>query len=600
MSDFYNKYPYTDFHELNLDWVLKTVKDDKERLDETVSDYTQFKQDITEQQETFEGDMTRWKDGVDTDLADWKRDTNNDLDRWKTDTHNDFQGQIDDMDHAWDDFLDNYSRTFGILNSYGSSTVDAISQAKATDIKNKIDELIMYHLSDYLMDGEFEQGSYASDGSPVNATYRIRTRDVISKSYPITLVPKTGWRISLNLYSSGVWTENVAFTTDPYELSAGQEFTLVIARTTEDISENAHIYEFIGGINAQSLTAPAIKMENVENAINKFIPKDSRFALGAMDFSRGSLASDGSYNSLVPYRICNPNILQYDDAMNIICNEGNFSTSIAYFDASDNLTNYIPFSPDDKYVAPGQKFRLCIRRNVEDISEMANNRVYLAGIKVTVLSAPYVPLSSLMNVNGKIINFLGDSYVANHNDSFSSSWCYKFASKHKMVGRNYGANGTSITPSSDGGTNGSISERAAVMASADYIVVIGGKNDYNLQIPLATFKTAVENLIIYLVTNFMPSQICFFTPWKVSEQTEVDVGNTAQTIPLFDYIDTIKEVCAEYGVACYDTANSGIYTWSAGFRHTYFQGDNDISHLNSDGHDLFLPRAEKFLMTVLQ
>lgn len=24
---FFNKYPYTDFHELNLDWVLKTVKD---------------------------------------------------------------------------------------------------------------------------------------------------------------------------------------------------------------------------------------------------------------------------------------------------------------------------------------------------------------------------------------------------------------------------------------------------------------------------------------------------------------------------------------------------------------------------------------------
>ena len=25
--EFFNKYPYTDFHELNLDWVLKTVKD---------------------------------------------------------------------------------------------------------------------------------------------------------------------------------------------------------------------------------------------------------------------------------------------------------------------------------------------------------------------------------------------------------------------------------------------------------------------------------------------------------------------------------------------------------------------------------------------
>ena len=27
MLNFFNKYPYTDFHELNLDWVLKTVKD---------------------------------------------------------------------------------------------------------------------------------------------------------------------------------------------------------------------------------------------------------------------------------------------------------------------------------------------------------------------------------------------------------------------------------------------------------------------------------------------------------------------------------------------------------------------------------------------
>ena len=26
MPNFYNKYPYTDFHELNLDWVLETIR----------------------------------------------------------------------------------------------------------------------------------------------------------------------------------------------------------------------------------------------------------------------------------------------------------------------------------------------------------------------------------------------------------------------------------------------------------------------------------------------------------------------------------------------------------------------------------------------
>ena len=36
MSDFYNKYPYTDFHELNLDWILKTVRN----MEETLSTFT--------------------------------------------------------------------------------------------------------------------------------------------------------------------------------------------------------------------------------------------------------------------------------------------------------------------------------------------------------------------------------------------------------------------------------------------------------------------------------------------------------------------------------------------------------------------------------
>lgn len=30
---FNNKYPYTDFHQLNLDWILKTVTDAKNTLD---------------------------------------------------------------------------------------------------------------------------------------------------------------------------------------------------------------------------------------------------------------------------------------------------------------------------------------------------------------------------------------------------------------------------------------------------------------------------------------------------------------------------------------------------------------------------------------
>ena len=41
----YNEYPYTDFHELNLDWFLaefKQVHDHVDDLDATVTEFTQF------------------------------------------------------------------------------------------------------------------------------------------------------------------------------------------------------------------------------------------------------------------------------------------------------------------------------------------------------------------------------------------------------------------------------------------------------------------------------------------------------------------------------------------------------------------------------
>lgn len=40
MSDFFNKYPYTDFHELNLDWIIKRVKKLTEDWIQTAADWT--------------------------------------------------------------------------------------------------------------------------------------------------------------------------------------------------------------------------------------------------------------------------------------------------------------------------------------------------------------------------------------------------------------------------------------------------------------------------------------------------------------------------------------------------------------------------------
>lgn len=63
----WNKFPYTNFHELNLDWFIKKF------------------QEIFDQWATLYQTMLEWKADTDQDLANWKRDTLAALDQWEDD-----------------------------------------------------------------------------------------------------------------------------------------------------------------------------------------------------------------------------------------------------------------------------------------------------------------------------------------------------------------------------------------------------------------------------------------------------------------------------------------------------------------------------------
>ena len=194
----------------------------------------------------------------------------------------------------------------------------------------------------------------------------------------------------------------------------------------------------------------------------------------------------------------------------------------------------------------------------------------------------------------KKIGFIGDSYVRNHREPVENTWHYKFAKKHGMEYYNYGRNGNCIALDLKQWGTGMYQRYKDMRDDLDYIVVIAGHNDASRgrldSIGIDTFKQRLSVLCEGLIEKYPHGKIFFFTPWTCDDF----VGSPRQRV-----VDAMIEVVGNYGIPVFDAArHSNIFVRSEQFRKIYFQGGKgtDTAHLNSRGHDRFLPVAEHFLM----
>lgn len=228
-----------------------------------------------------------------------------------------------------------------------------------------------------------------------------------------------------------------------------------------------------------------------------------------------------------------------------------------------------------------------------------NRSFYLFPIGAMLKTKPSSQFATLVRIaatrsqlDGKSINVIGDSYVANHHRPVSETWHYKIAQRHHMTYRNYGINGNSIAfDRTAQGYGRSVLQRYAEMNdSADYVLVIAGHNDAHLigdsRDSLRMFCDSLSTLCAGLKAKFPHSKIAFVTPWNVDHAGFQQVQRA------------IKDVCRQYGFAVLDAATtSGILVNDDEFRSRYFQnnGKGDHAHLNDKGHDLLVEWGERFL-----
>lgn len=194
---------------------------------------------------------------------------------------------------------------------------------------------------------------------------------------------------------------------------------------------------------------------------------------------------------------------------------------------------------------------------------------------------------------------LGDSYFGGSALGPTLVWPTLLAKKYNMTYTNYGVGGT-LMAQKDGKTN-FITDRWQQMsaASANIILVNGGRNDYNNNVPigvdndtsLKTFKGALNNLIDNLKKKYPNAMLVFVAPWNFSGTNNLGLRSN-------DYRDAMKKICELKGVCFFDAHDpelSHVDMTSEAFRKEYCLASSDVSHLNEAGHRLVLEYFERFI-----
>lgn len=235
----WDNYPYTNFHELNLDYFINKFKEIFDEWADLYNTLTTWKDTTTTELETWKtqtendiitwenniiSDLNIWKSTTETNISSWETATLNALDAWKTATTAIFEAiRVEAAENAT---AAANSATTAATAKTAAETAQAAAEAAAAsvtasaaqittnandiaDIKNGV--VFVGYSNNFVWDN----GNISSSGTNnnTNAQYRVRTRGFIQDDNIEMLRCPQDTMFVIHMYSSdsvsnwvGVWT----------------------------------------------------------------------------------------------------------------------------------------------------------------------------------------------------------------------------------------------------------------------------------------------------------------------------------------------------------------------------------------------------------
>lgn len=201
-------------------------------------------------------------------------------------------------------------------------------------------------------------------------------------------------------------------------------------------------------------------------------------------------------------------------------------------------------------------------------------------------------------LEGKTVNFIGDSLFAGHSLGKNYTWPELMLGKYYMQGENHGISGCTLSACEDG--QNPIISRFEKLPDNDPDIVIfeGGRNDYNKNSDIgtidcldpATYLGAISMLVSGLREKYPNALIIAVTFWKANGRL-----NSGGKL-CGEYTAAMLDACEKLGVPIIDATDedaSGIKMTDRTFREKYSLAPSDVCHLNFEGMKLALAFFER-------
>ena len=180
MWPFGNGYPYTNFHDMNMDWIIKVVKD-------FIDEYTHIQQII--QASTNEGlqELETKKNQLQALLQQWYNTHSQDIANELADALQDINAHVANVISS---IPQDYSYTSRMLSNTKDTTLDAMRQY----VEN-IPYLQLYPL--------FYTGGISGDtGLPITDSSQVHSEFIFIGQSAVKFNPKTGYKLHARYYAN--------------------------------------------------------------------------------------------------------------------------------------------------------------------------------------------------------------------------------------------------------------------------------------------------------------------------------------------------------------------------------------------------------------